>query len=77
MVLVTIDLPLTTKCIGCGAERGTFDGTLLFDGKTTMVVQGHVPCGCGERRFRIEIGDDAEEASPSTKDVRRLKAGRV
>lgn len=74
---VTIDLALTTKCVGCGAEREGLSGTLLFEGKQAMVLQSRTACGCGERRFKVEIGLDGDEASPSTKDVRRLarKAG--
>ncbi len=69
---MTIDLSPTTKCIGCGADRDALDGTLLFEGKRTMLVQARTPCGCGERRCRVDIGADVEESSPSTKDVRRL-----
>ena len=71
---MTINLSPMTKCIGCGAERDALDGTLLFEGQQTMLMQARVPCGCGERRFKIELGADADDSSPSTKDVRRLPA---
>lgn len=77
LTAVTIDLALTAKCVACGAERDGLIGTLLFEGKQAMVLQGRTACGCGERRFKVQIGADTDEASPSTKDVRRLAARRT